>query len=166
MKTAIHALNTLEREGVLKRYAIGGAMGALFYVEPFTTFDLDVFVIVPQPEGAALYTLDPLYRRLEAMGFHAEKECVIIDQVPVQFLPAYNPLLEEALQDAVDVVYEDVPTRVLSAEHLVAVSVQTGRAKDRMRIPMFQEANVLNIDKLQAILHRHGLMERWLAWTR
>jgi len=118
MKTAIHALNTLEREGVLKRYAIGGAMGALFYVEPFTTFDLDVFVIVPQPEGA------------------------------------------------VDVVYEDVPTRVLSAEHLVAVSVQTGRAKDRMRIPMFQEANVLNIDKLQAILHRHGLMERWLAWTR
>ena len=166
MKTAIHALNTLEREGVLKRYAIGGAMGALFYVEPFTTFDLDVFVLVPQPEGAVLYTLDPLYRRLEAMGFHAEKECVIIDQVPVQFLPAYNPLLEEALQDAVDVVYEDVPTRVLSAEHLVAVSVQTGRAKDRMRIPMFQEANVLNIDKLQAILHRHGLMERWLAWTR
>jgi hypothetical protein len=166
MKTAIHALNTLEREGVLKRYAIGGAMGALFYVEPFTTFDLDVFVIVPQPEGAVLYTLDPLYRRLEAMGFHAEKECVIIDQVPVQFLPAYNPLLEEALQDAVDVVYEDVPTRVLSAEHLVAVSVQTGRAKDRMRIPMFQEANVLNIDKLQAILHRHVLMERWLAWTR
>ncbi len=166
MKTAIQALNTLEREGVLKRYAIGGAMGALFYVEPFTTFDLDVFVIVPQPEGAVLYTLNPVYRRLEAMGYHAEKECVIIDQVPVQFLPAYNPLLEEALQDAVDVVYEDVPTRVLSAEHLVAVSVQTGRAKDRMRIPMFQEADVLNIDKLQDILRRHGLMERWLAWTR
>ena len=166
MKTAIHTLNTLESEGVLKRYAIGGAMGALFYVEPFTTFDLDVFVIVPQPEGAVLYTLDPVYRRLEAMGFHAEKECVIIDQVPVQFLPAYNPLLEEALQDAVDVLYEDVPTRVLSAEHLVAVGVQTGRAKDRMRIPFFQEANVLNIDKLQDILRRHGLLERWLAWTQ
>jgi hypothetical protein len=166
MKTAIHVLNTLEREGVLKRYAIGGAMGALFYVEPFTTFDLDVFVIVPQPEGAIQYTLAPLYRKLESMGFQAEKECVMIGGVPVQFLPAYNKLLEEALREAADVCYEDVPTRVLSSEHLVAVSVQTGRAKDRMRIPMFLEANVLDLDKLQSILCRYGLMERWQAWTR
>ena len=27
------------------RYAIGGAIGATFYVEPLLTFDLDVFVV-------------------------------------------------------------------------------------------------------------------------
>jgi hypothetical protein len=166
MKTAIQVLNRLERENIINRYAIGGAMGALFYVEPFTTFDLDIFVVVPQPEGTLLYTLDHLYRSLASMGYQAEKECVLIGGVPVQFLPAYNPLLEEALKEAVDVLYEDEKTRVFTAEHLVAISVQTGRAKDRMRIPLFQEANVLNPEKLQALLKRYGLLERWLTWTQ
>ena len=46
MKKALSVLNQLEKSRIIERYAIGGAMAATFYVEPFTTFDLDVFVIV------------------------------------------------------------------------------------------------------------------------
>jgi hypothetical protein len=45
MEATLNVLNELERSGVFTRYAIGGAMGATFYVEPLLTFDLDVFVV-------------------------------------------------------------------------------------------------------------------------
>jgi len=51
METTLQVLNDLERTGVVRRYAIGGAMGATFYVEPVLTFDLDVFVVLPQTGG-------------------------------------------------------------------------------------------------------------------
>ena len=38
METTLQVLNDLERAGVVRRYAIGGAMGATFYVEPVLTF--------------------------------------------------------------------------------------------------------------------------------
>ena len=34
MEKTLQILNALEHDGVLGRYAIGGAMGATFYVEP------------------------------------------------------------------------------------------------------------------------------------
>ena len=43
MKTALRVLNDLVAEKVIKDYAIGGAMGAMFYMEAVTTMDLDVF---------------------------------------------------------------------------------------------------------------------------
>lgn len=63
MERTLQILNELERDGVMGRYAIGGAMGATFYVEPLLTFDLDVFVVLPE-SGAGLLTLEPLYAAL------------------------------------------------------------------------------------------------------
>lgn len=61
MEETLRVLNSLERDGVLRRYAIGGAMAATFYTEPVLTFDLDIFVLLPaSPE--ALLTLSPLFR--------------------------------------------------------------------------------------------------------
>ena len=59
MKRTQQVLNELERDGVVERYAIGEAMAATFYVEPLLTFDLDVFVILPQ-NAAHLVSLAPL----------------------------------------------------------------------------------------------------------
>src|SRR6266705_5832438 len=112
MQGTLQVLNELERAGVLGRYAIGGAMGATFYVKPLLTFDLDVFVVRPQA-GGGLLSLAPLYEALRARGYHEEKECVNIEGVPVQFLPAYNALVEEALAEAREMMYETTPTRVL-----------------------------------------------------
>jgi hypothetical protein len=119
MKRTLQVLNELEHEGVILRYAIGGAMGATFYVEPLLTFDLDVFVILPQ-EAGNLLSLAPLYEALRSRGYAEEGECVLIEGVPVQFLPAHNDLLEEALREAREMCYEEVPARVVRAEHLMA----------------------------------------------
>ena len=39
MKTALKVLNDLVTENVIRDYAIGGAMGAMFYMEAITTLD-------------------------------------------------------------------------------------------------------------------------------
>ena len=99
-------LNELEKEGVFTRYAIGDAMGATFYVEPLLTFDLHVFVVLPQTESGLL-PLAPLYEALRGRGYLKEEgDCVLIEGVPVQFLPAYNALLEEALKEAQQIMYD------------------------------------------------------------
>ena len=165
MKRTLQVLNELERDGVFTRYAIGGAMAATFYTEPFLTFDLDVFVVMPQTTGGLL-TLAPLYDALRARGYsEQENECIMIEGVPVQFLPAYNALLEEALNDAQEIMYEDVPARVLRSEHLLAICLQTGRSKDRERARILREQAKLDQNFLAEVLSRHQLEGKWKLWT-
>ena len=164
MEKTLQVLNDLARSGVLSRYAIGGAMGATFYVEPVLTFDLDIFVILPQTVSGLL-TLKPLYEGLRARGYTEEGECVNIEGVPVQFLPAHNDLLVEALTEAREVLYEQTPTRVLRAEHLTAIALQTGRDKDRERVRLLREQAELDRNYLANVLNRHSLEGKWKAWT-
>lgn len=165
MKRALAVLNKLERDGIFSRYAIGGAMGATFYVEPLLTFDLDVFILLP-PSAGGLLSLTPIYDALRSRGYTEEAECVLIEGVPVQFLPAYNPLLEEALGEAPQTPYEDVMTRVLRSEHLVAICLQTGREKDRERVRIFREQGKLDLPYLASVLTRHDLEAKWKLWIR
>lgn len=164
MKRTLEVLNELERKGIFSRYALGGAMGATFYTEPFLTFDLDVFVFLPRTSGGLL-TLAPIYDALRARGYTEEHECVLIEGVPVQFLPAYNSLVEEALKQAQEIMFENVPTRVLRSEHLAAIALQTGRSKDRDRVRILREQAQLDTDFLASVLRRHELEEKWKQWA-
>ena len=164
MEKTLQILNALERDGIVGRYAIGGAMAATFYAEPVLTFDLDIFVLLPQTPGGLL-TLAPLYEDLRRRGYAEEGECVVIEGVPVQFLPAYNALLEEALVEARETLYEQTPTRVLRAEHLAAIAVQTGREKDRQRVRLLMEQAPMDLDYLAGVVTRHGLEGTWRSWV-
>lgn len=162
MRATLRVLGELEAAGLVSRYAIGGAMAATFYAEPVLTFDLDVFVTLPASESG-LVSLSPLYDALRRRGYLEERECVIIEGVPVQFLPAYNALVEEAVAEARDTPYEDTETRVVRAEHLVAISLQTGREKDRERVRLLREQAGLDLEYLQKVLVRHKLERAWVS---
>ena len=56
-------------------------------------------------------------------------------------------------------------TRVLRAEHLLAICLQTGRSKDRDRVRLLREEAELDDAFLQAVLARHQLREKWNQWT-
>ena len=145
--------------------AIGGAMAATFYTEPVLTFDLDVFVLLQRKAGGGLISLSPIYNALQGRGYGEEKETVLIEGIPVQFLPAYNSLIEEAVAQAREIDYENVATRVARAEHLIAICLQTSRAKDRARVAILREQATLNLDFLADVLKRHQLEEKWKLWT-
>ncbi|MBE7558899.1 hypothetical protein HS125_08100 [bacterium] len=163
MERAIRVLNELEKAGVIARYAIGGAVGAIFYMEPFLTYDLDVFVLLPSTSGGLL-SLTPLYQELQSRGYASEAECVNIEGIAVQFLPAYNALVEEALREAREADYHGVTTRVFAPEHLAAIMLQTGRDKDRQRLAAFMVEARIEEERLRDIIARHRLMDRWNQW--
>jgi hypothetical protein len=163
VEKTLEIINRMEAEGRIGRYAIGGAMAAIFYVEPFTTYDLDIFFATSVPGG--LVTLTPVYAYLAAAGYETEGEAVNIEGWPVQFLPTYNPLVAEAVEQAVDIKFKGTPTRVLSAEHLVAIMLQTGREKDYVRASKFLKEAVVKVERLTDIVSRHGLTDKWREFS-
>ena len=164
MEATLKVVNDIEREGVIARYAIGDPVGAIFFMEPFLTYDLDVFVVLPQT-ARRLLTLAPIYETLKRRGCEEEGECLLIKGMPVQFLPAYNALLEEALAEARETPYAETLTRVLRPEHLAAIMVQTGRDKDRQRFSTFMQEAALDTDYLHRLLARHQLTDRFNTWN-
>lgn len=156
----------MQAAGIIGKYAIGGAVGATFYLEPAATVDLDVFAILPALPGGSLLSLTPIYDYLIAQGGKVQDEYIVIGEWPVQFLPPANDLELEAVNEATATKVEDVDTWVMSAEHLVAIALRTGRAKDHNRILQFVEQKALNRGKLRTILDRHGLAAKWNEFER
>lgn len=159
MREALIALNRLVADGVIPRYAIGGAIGASFYIEAQATEDLDVFVIMPT-SGGDLLSLSPIYDALKALGGVPEAEHIVIGGWKVQILPAYKPLVDEALAEAIDVLYDGIPTRVATAEHLCAINLDTGRPKDYYRVSLFIDADAVDVSALERLLARYQLQDR------
>jgi hypothetical protein len=61
---------------------------------------------------------------------------------------------------------EEVSIRVMTAEHLVAIVLKTGRAKDNIRILHFIEQQAVSRENLRPILERHGLIPKWRDFER
>jgi hypothetical protein len=160
IRKTIDVINQLEGDRVIERYAIGGAVGATFYLEPVATLDVDVFVMF-RPQGGLIINPQPVFDYLKSHGGGMEGEYVVIEGWPVQFLPAETPLLAEALQEAVEKSVQGTRVRVFTAEHLAAVALQTGRAKDKGRVLQFVEAGMLDSDRFREIISRHNLEETW-----
>ena len=54
----------------------------------------------------------------------------------------------------------------MTAEHLMAIALQTGRAKDHARLVMFVEAGIADMDRLRDILGPHSLLEAWAMFGK
>ena len=154
-------INQMQADGIIGRYAIGGAVGSIFWLEPITTKDVDVFVTLPTAPGGLLLTLGPIYEYLLARGFKPDGQFIVIEGWAVEFVPPGTPLVEEALEQAVERDVNGVLTRVFTAEHLAAICLQVGRPKDHDRVIRFMEAAVLDADLFEATLKRHDLMDKW-----
>ena len=165
MQDALRILLLLRAEGAIGQFAIGGAVAASFYAEAVATEDLDVFAFL-QTANSALTVLTPLYERLKQLGGVVQNEHVVLHGWPVQILPAYNPLVEEAVAAAVEQRFHDVKVPVVTAEHLCAIALQTGRAKDFQRVNALLEARCVKAGVLDKLVHDHALGERWNQYVR
>lgn len=165
MDKTLKVLNDLVRDGAIESYAIGGGVAGLFYMEPVLTYDMDVFVFLPRGSGR-LISLSPLYERLRRMGYHPQKEQVVIEGVPVQFIPAYNDLVEEAVKESVETRYRKTKTKILRAEYLLSIMLQTDRPKDRARMTQLLEEASIDKDRLERILKRHDLRRKWSEFRK
>ena len=166
IQEVIRTINQMQADGVIERYAIGGAVGATFYLEPVATLDVDIFVAFRSEPGSLLISPQPIFDYLKVRGGTMDGEYIVLAGWPVQFLPPNTPLVEEALAQAVQKDVAGTPARVFSAEHLAAIALQTGRAKDKSRLLHFIEAGALDSPRFQDILARHGLAAAWQRFEK
>src|SRR5947208_14247201 len=110
------AANELVAAKLIEDWALGGALAAIYYVEPFTTYDADIFFIPADKELTA--GIPAIYAHLHAQGWQVEREHLLVRGFPVQFLAA-SGLTEEAVREAEHIQYEGVPAKVFRSEHIV-----------------------------------------------
>lgn len=166
MKTTLEVINKMQADGVIGKYAIGGAVGATFYLEPAATLDIDIFITLQNTASSPLLSLAPLYSYLTSRGCRLEKEYIVIGGWPVQFLPPCDALDEEALAQAVETDVDGIKTWVMTAEHLATIALRTGRSKDKTRIEQFIESGALDASRLDHILKHHGLLAKWETFVQ
>jgi hypothetical protein len=174
MKQTIEVLNQMVVDEIIASYAIGGAIAAFRYIEPASTDDLDILVSFDADAGlSGLVLLTPIISYLSKKGYtEFLREGLLIENWPVQFLPVATALDAEALMGAATIEIEinpdegSVPTRVLTAEHLMATALNIGRPKDHIRLNQFIEAGVFNPSTLSSIIERHGLRAKWAGFCR
>jgi hypothetical protein len=174
MKQTLDVLNRMETDRIIRRYAIGGAVGAYNYIEPAVTEDLDILVSFGSNPGQippGLISLSPVYEYLRGEGYtEFRKEGLVVEGWAVQFLPVASDLDAEALAQAeeveirIDPTVGSVRTRVLRAEHLVATALRVNRPRDRIRIMQFLDEQAVDTDALCDVLARHGLKDAWKAF--
>lgn len=171
IKQTLEVINEMEREGLISRYAIGGAVAAYNYVEPAVTEDLDIFVSFDTGATSKIITLEPILNFLRARGYKDfRKEGIVVEGWPVQFLPVSDALDAEALAEAerVDVKANGgrVRARVMKAEHLVALALRVGRPKDYVRVTQFLQEKAVTLRALKSVVVKHKLQTAWHAFCR
>lgn len=171
MKQTIAVISQMEADGIIGRYAIGGAVASFLYIDVTLTEDLDILVALHnQATTSGLITLGPITKYLAEKGFpEFRKEGIMVHGWPVQFLPVADPLDEEGLQESVVTALPidretTVSCRVLRAEHLMAKALAVGRPKDHVRLTQFIEAERYDAQYLCEVLDRHGLSAKWRAF--
>ena len=122
IKDTLVTINKMVDDGIIEKYAIGGAVGATFYMEASETEDIDIFITFKAVPGSLLLTTEPIYRYLLENGASQKGEYLIISDWPVQFLPPPTPLEEDALENALEHKIEELTTHVFSLEHLAAIA--------------------------------------------
>lgn len=150
----LRAANELVSLGLIKDYALGGALAAIYYVEPFTTYDADIiFIAAEESLGAGI---PAIYSHLQSKGWRVEREHLLVKDFPVQFLAAAG-LTEEAVHHAKPIDYEGISAKVFTPEYIVAIAASVGRHKDLARIEQMLQQTTIDRPLLQEILQRHNL---------
>ena len=150
-------LNALVRLGIIKDYAIGGGYAVMYHGIPYSTFDLDVLVVLGSDED-----FQRLYSHYRQKGNKIEDVYIYIADMAVQFLPSYiSPLFNNAIKEAQRIRVNGVPSKVVTVEYLIALLLTAFRPKDKIHI--IELAKSADMLMLNEILRRFDDGQRLLS---
>lgn len=155
MREVAKLLGDMLSAGVITDYALFGAVAQMRYTEAVATMDADVLVAVPAT--GVLDILSAMHEYCASRGYKIEGEAIRIGEWPVQFIPAFSPLTEEAMREAQLGEVGGVPIRVVGAVHLGVIALSVGRPKDFARILALLESGAVTLEQMENVAERHGL---------
>ena len=164
MKKALEVLNKIKEKGLVEDYAIGGGIATIFYTEPVFTYDLDVFVLVRPESSSKILSFAPIYSYLENKNYPWKGEHIVIEGIPVQFIPAAGELEQNAVKNSAVITYSGIKTKVLPPEYLIAIALKVGRGKDFEKVGRLLGQAKIDKNILEKILKKHHLWEVFKRW--
>lgn len=165
MKKTLQKINDLCDQKIIERYAIGGGIAHFYYIEAGLTYDLDLLVIMDE-KGKSLLSLEPIYDWAKANRYESVEEHIIIEGIPVQFLPAYNELIKEAVIESQQVELYGVKTNIVGAEYLMAIMLDVYRAKDKERLIKFFEECPYSSELFENLIKKFNLENRYKGFRQ
>ncbi len=112
------------------------------------TIDIDIFISVNSSHDFFNFR-----SFIKNSGFKIKGSHVIIDDIPVHFIPgSLHPLINEAVRKGKRIRVNHIPTKVLTIEYLITLLLMAFRLKDRMVIHDLLE--LADIGKLKKIVER------------
>jgi len=116
----------MQRDGVIDKYAIGGAVERTFYLEPAATPRRRYFCNTATAATSSLLPLTPIYQYLTARGSKVDGPHIVIGSWPVQFLPLVTTWRAKLWRRQFSAEVDGVRTWIMTAEHLAAIALHTG----------------------------------------
>lgn len=163
MMEVIQTINEMKEDGVILDFVIGGGAATSLYAVPYTTEDIDFFCIYKQ--SSIFIILDPLFDYLKERGGRwierNGKKTFILGIWPIDFTPATTDLVTEAMKNAKTLQIDSVAFKIFSPEYLVAVALETNRAKDLLKVHALFDHDKVDIKILEDLLTRYNLGNRW-----
>ena len=164
MKEIAELLNQMCQQGIIKTYAVFGAVAQMRYTEAVVTMDMDI--LIELDETGLLVLLTPIYEFCRQQGYEPEGEAIRVGDWPVQFIPTFDELSANAVREADCVDLDGVAVRVVTAVYLATMALQTGRAKDHIRILALLECEAVTMDDVEKMVATYNLAEAWHTFRR
>ena len=156
---AIRRLNDLKQRGLIRDYAVIGAVAATAYIEPVLTQDVDVVVLVDSDDE-----FWETYRRVGGAAEGTDGMHHILGGRPVQMFPStIKPIYQDTLAESRQTRIGDAMVKVASPEHLVALGLEAFRYKDKLRIAELLELPGIDTEAIWRLIGEFDDAEGSLA---
>jgi len=160
LEKTISAVNELKEIGILNSFAICGGIASLFYIEPVSTYDLDIMLVLTS-EKNLLNPLEDVFNWAKSKNYEFDGEYIVIEGIPVQFLPVFNELVSEAVENLNVFKVGETEVPVLRAEYLMAIMLDVNRPKDRERLVRFLSMDSFDKEYFNDIINKFHLKEKY-----
>jgi hypothetical protein len=154
MENILKIVNKLQKAGLIKNYAIGNDIAAIYYTEPFYAKEMDVF-FTQQENINTKKASSMICAWLKSKGYKRTKD------MPLHLISATDELTREAIEKSVRIKYRSSVTRIFRPEYIIAVMMMTHTIKDKEIIQKLLRQTKVNKRRLNVILNRFGLMDKF-----
>ena len=158
IEQVITVLDDMREVAIISKFAVGGAFAAILHDEPISTVDLDIFFILTKGGDETILSLAEIYDYAREKGFEFDHEFINIHGWLVQFVESSrNNLWLEAIESASPIRVGNREIRLIDPEHLAAMWLLAGRAKDYQKISMFIESGLIDTTKFLNLLKKEAV---------
>ena len=165
LEKTIKSIDELKKIGIIDSYAICGGIASLFYIEPVSTYDLDVMIFLSS-EKNPLNPLEDVFQWAKSNNYEFDREYIVIENIPVQFLPVFNELVGDAVRNSILFKVGETDVPVLRSEYLMAIMLDVNRPKDRERLIRFFSSVAFDEQYFESILNKFSLRERYESFKQ